>query len=142
MRKSEAFPKQFYSGDLEKPIVLEISFVIGEDLENEGKVENKPVVTFTTGRKQLVLNNTNWDSIVAITGEEDSDRWVGVRIELYPDTTRMGAKLVPCVRVRAPQPNRAPKPAAPPAPAPAPKPALLAPANTKAHAEMDDKIPF
>jgi|RhiMetdeSRZDD1v2_1073273.scaffolds.fasta_scaffold24876_5 hypothetical protein len=111
MRKSDAFPSRFYKAtDLEKPVELEIAFVVAEDLENlEGKIENKPVVTFTTGRKQLVLNNTNWDAIVQLTGQPDSDHWAGGRIELFQDMTRMGTNVVPCVRVRAPKSTKSVK---------------------------------
>jgi hypothetical protein len=46
---------------------------------------------------------TNWDSIVDILDEADSDAWIGGRIELYPSKTQLpGRGVVDCVRVRAP----------------------------------------
>jgi hypothetical protein len=130
MKKSEAFPSRFWkAADLDEPIVLTIAFVTREKLETPaGKVEEKPILHFADNKRQLVLNVTNWESIVDITGEEDDSGWMGEKIELYRTTTEMGGKQTPCIRVRVP--GAAPKPK----PKPEPRKSL--------HEEMDDSVDF
>jgi hypothetical protein len=92
----------------------------------DGKQEKKTVLYFDNGQK-LALNQTNWDAVVDVTGEADTDNWPGHKIEVYPTTTPMGGKTVPCVRVRAPL--------AAPAARSKPKPSDPEPTP-------DDEIPF
>jgi hypothetical protein len=105
--KSEAFPSKWISAaDLPKPIVREIVETNSEVLKTrDGVSSRKLIVHFRDMRKALVVNATNFDAIVDITGEFDSDNWPGHSIELFPSTTPMGGKIVDCVRVRAPGPS-------------------------------------
>ena len=67
---------------------------------DDGKQQR--VLGFRETEKHLGLNATNWDAIAAITGEDDDDRWVGKRINIYPhrlDRPYMGKTHG--VRVRA-----------------------------------------
>jgi len=57
---------------------------------------------FRNTGKALVVNATNFDTIAGITGEPNSDNWIGHEIELLATTTMMAGKETPCVRVRAP----------------------------------------
>ena len=57
------------------------------------------VLYFNKTKKTLPLNRVNWDSVADILGD-DTDDWIGGKIELYPTTTEMAGKTVPCVRVR------------------------------------------
>jgi len=50
--------------------------------------------------KPLVLNKTNFESIEAIAGDEETDDWGGTRVVLFPTTTRMRGVLTPCVRIK------------------------------------------
>ena len=128
--RSERYPRRFLSAeDLKgKSVVVEIEEECLEELtDTNGKTVNKSVLSFVGKGKKLVLNATNWDSIVEITGCEDSRDWPGNKIELYPTTTLMAGRKVDCIRIRRPPPRLAA--AAPPPPPP--------PAD-----DMSDEIPF
>ena len=84
---------------------------------------------FKGAKKTLPLNATNWDAVAAATGEDDTDRWPGHAIELYPTTTTMQGKTVDCIRIRPPAQRELPK-----VKPPAPKPPVAD--------DMDDEIPF
>ena len=71
----------------------------------------KPAVHFKGKDKPLILNKTNWNTIVEITGEEDSDNWTGKKIRLYVTKVEYQGKRVPAIRVDAvdaPKPVQAP----------------------------------
>jgi hypothetical protein len=63
--------------------------------------ERKPVIAFDELQKELVVNVTNWNSIVEITGEEDSDNWSGRKIKLVRLRVPFGNKNVEAIRVEA-----------------------------------------
>ena len=67
------------------------------------------VLSFKGAKKALPLNMTNWDSVAEITGEGDTARWPGHALELYPTTTTMQGKTVPCIRIRAHAQRELPK---------------------------------
>jgi hypothetical protein len=66
-----------------------------------GESEEKLTLTFEGEKKKLVINRTNFDVIAEALGD-DTDNWLGETIQLYADKTRLGGKVVPCVRVRVP----------------------------------------
>lgn len=73
------------------------------------------VLSFKESDKRLGLNATNWDSIAAITGEDDDDNWIGTCINVYPhklDRPYMGKTHG--IRVRAVQGSRVSRGAAAP----------------------------
>jgi hypothetical protein len=130
--KADVFPSKYLKAEDLKghSVVLKIATSSLEKLKNgSGGEQRKVVLTFLKTEKQLPLNATNFDSVMDITGEDDSDNWVGHKIELYPTQTTMQGKSVDCIRIRAPG-------AAPARAAPVP---ALAPAVP---ADMDDEIPF
>ncbi len=101
-------------------------------------------------KKCLPLNLTNFDAVVAITGEDDSDNFPGHKLELYPTQTEMRGKMTDCIRIRPPaQPELSAKtPAAKSGPAKK-KPATAAKPKQDGAAEkptlaeeMDDEVPF
>jgi hypothetical protein len=55
----------------------------------------------------------NWDSVADICGD-DTDDWVGGKIELYATTTEMAGRAVDCIRIRKPNGALPLKKAAPP----------------------------
>jgi len=75
----------------------------------------KPVIHFEGKDKTLVCNKTNWNSIVDITGEEDSDNWKGCKIKLVTARVDFQGKRVPAIRIEAPSTQRQARPAPPPA---------------------------
>lgn len=66
----------------------------------------KPVLWFLEARKGLIINRTNADAISAMYGPE-VDNWPGQPVGVQQDTTRVGNKTVPCVRI-VPAPGGAP----------------------------------
>ena len=131
--RDEVFPSKYLkAADLGgKPITVLIERADEETLKTpEGREDVKTVLSFKGAKKTLPLNMTNWDSVAEITGEGDTARWPGHALELYPTTTTMQGKTVPCIRIRAPAQRELPK-AKPPAPTPPP-----------VRDDLDDVIPF
>jgi hypothetical protein len=116
VEKHEVFAKKYWAAaDLKKPVVLEIEAVNVEVLKaRDGSTSQKPVAYFRGTTKRLAVNATNFDLLVDITGEPDSDSWIGHAVELYASTTSMAGSMVPCVRVRAPSKAKAKAKAPPP----------------------------
>jgi hypothetical protein len=131
--KSERFPKKYFKAeDLKlQPLVLEIEEERLEEITDPktGKAVEKSVVAFVETERKLVLNATNWDLIVEVTGCSDACDWPGNKIELFADKTSMAGSRVDCVRVREPGSGRPRKPALKAAPAPA------------ATDDFDDEVP-
>ena len=131
-KRDEVFPSKYLkASDLSgKPITVTIESATLETLKTlEGKEQTKTVLGFKGARKTLPLNATNWDAVADATGEDDTDRWPGHAIEIYPTTTKMGGKRVDCIRIRPPAQRELPK-----VKPPAPKPPEAD--------DMDDDIPF
>ena len=101
--RNELFRSRFLNAsNVDHSIVATISFAKMEKLDNlKGESEDKLVVYFSDHKQNLALNGVNFDSIVDITGEDDSDHWAGHRIEIYRTTTAVAGKMTPCIRVRA-----------------------------------------
>jgi len=125
--KDELFASKYFKADaLKKPIVVEIQHCTVEPLKNaEGVSKDKLVVYFVGQKQQLVCNTVNFDSIVEVTGEADSDNWVGHKICLYPTTTQLGNKRVAAIRVKAP-----------------PTSGTASLADPSRNADFDDAVPF
>jgi hypothetical protein len=122
--------KYFNASNLPGPLTVVIERAPMETLKNDdGEGETKTVLYFKRQQKCLPLNITNWDSVADITGKDDTDNWPGHKIELFPTTTEMKGKTVPCIRIRQPRQAelalKKPPPAIPPL------------TN-----ELDDEVPF
>lgn len=76
----------------------------GELTGEGGRKTKKPIAFFYDKEKGLALNATNCKAIASMYGN-DTDKWIGKWITLYPTTTEMGGQTVDCIRVR-PQPPR------------------------------------
>jgi hypothetical protein len=124
-KKSEIFKggKYLKAADLQgKPITLTIERAPIEAMKSRdgGEEENKIVLYFVGAKKGLVLNATNFDSCVEICDADDSDQWIGCKIELYPTTAQLKNQTVAAIRVRWPTQRELPKqkpPATEPPPA-------------------------
>jgi hypothetical protein len=137
MKRDDVFPSKYLkAADLNgKPVTVTIKDAPYETLKSsEGKEQGKTVLYFVRGKKTLPLNIVNWDSVAEICGD-DTDAWPGHTIELYPTVTSMGAKTVPCIRIRRPQGMQL---AAQPRAAPAPIPAETPPIEAYADADFGD----
>jgi hypothetical protein len=103
--KDEAFPSRFLkAADLKgKACVLQIIEAEFEELTDlQGKKAKKMVLHFKGTSKQLPLNVTNWNSVVDITGEADSENWIDFKIKVYPDRTSLGGEMKDCIRITNP----------------------------------------
>lgn len=100
MRKDDFFPSSYLKAidlpDDGKDFV--IKEVVAEAFnENE---QEKPVASFEGETKKLVLNKTNWNTIVQNTGKQDSDDWVGTTVTLYPSLVEFRGDKVLAIRIK------------------------------------------
>lgn len=133
MKSSDAFPSKFISAaDLQgQEAVVKITHVTTDEIGGKQKY----VCFFAGKQKGLVLNKTNWNTIVRITGMEDSDDWTGAQVCLYEAMVDFQGDQVPAVRIKA-----VPKAGA----APAQQQRKVAPAQVQGGGgdDMNDSIPF
>lgn len=113
MKQSDVFPSNYLrAADLNgaEPVVT----IRAVQVETFGD-ESKPIVFFQGKEKGVVLNKTNWNSLVEITGEDDSDNWTGHRVKLISVKVEYQGKRVPAIRMeRAPKNGSTPMPPPPP----------------------------
>lgn len=135
MKSTDIFPsKSLKAEDLGtvEPVVT-IAKVTTQSFDDGSR---KPVIHFDGKDKTLVCNKTNWNAIVEITGQEDSEFWTGHRIKLVVARVDFQGKRVPAIRVE-PAPSRtvaAQRAAAPPPPSPS--------VREPGYELNDDDIPF
>ncbi len=83
-----------------KDVTVKISKVVAATLTmGGGRSDKKPVVYFEGTDKGFCLNKTNAKTIAAMYGN-NTDKWVGQRITIYPTQTSFGSELVDAIRVR------------------------------------------
>jgi hypothetical protein len=101
MKKADAFPSRFWKAEdvKDQSAVVTIAYMTTDQIGPDK--QEKYILYFQDSKKQLVLNATNWDTIVDITGETDSDMWSGHCIKLVHARVDFGGKKVDAVRVRA-----------------------------------------
>lgn len=126
--------RYFKAGDVTGDMRLRIKNVTFEQLGRD-KVR-KVVMWFTNDPRGLVLNKTNARTLQPVLGD-NTEAWRGAIITVYPTTTTLDSRTVPCLRIRplghdavaiadslpepAPVPDRSrPAAAAPAVAAPAP----------------------
>lgn len=82
-----------------KPIVeIETASVVENDYNGEKK--KQIVLTFVGKDKKLGLNFTNAQRISQLIDTTDFSKWIGYRIRLYTDQTKMqSGQTVPCIRI-------------------------------------------
>ncbi len=104
MKRSQAFPSKYMSKeDVEQPIIATIRSTSVATFDGDNGEETKPVLHFDEqGTKPMLLNFGNWTTCEELFGE-DSETWVGKKIEIYKDPNVMyGKKKVGGLRLRAP----------------------------------------
>jgi hypothetical protein len=89
--------------NLDIPLICTIDAVDVEEIEGDVGTEEKAVLHWQeSNTKPMVLNATNFETIVEITGESDSDGWHGHKVEVYHDPTiRFRGKRTGGIRIRA-----------------------------------------
>lgn len=78
----------------------------GEIKDTKGRKSKKPIVMFRGKEKGLLCNKTNAKAIAAMYGN-DTSKWVGRAITVYPTQTDMAGETVECIRVRPRPPSAA-----------------------------------
>ena len=134
MNYKKAFPSKYLSSaDLDgKSFTLTLKTFQMEEVENEGRREDKLVGYFEGAKKGMIFNVTNCGNMAQITGSEDTDEWVGATINIWNDPNVMfGKKRTGGLRVRSPIPEDD-----------EPKPDPLPTAQDVALIISDDDLPF
>lgn len=124
MKTSDVFPSRYLKWqDLNgKEVRVVIRAVTVEDLGND----RKPVMTFDSAQKTMIVNKTNWLTIAQAYGD-DSDGWIGKPVILFAMSTSFQGRPTQGLRVRIPVDQ-------PPGDTPAFKP--------RTDDDLDDAIPF
>jgi hypothetical protein len=140
-KRNEVFPSRYLKeADLGgKPLEVEVERAPQEELGSGDDKDEKTVLYFRGMSKVLPLNITNWDSVADIAGDDTVD-WPGAHLELYPTTTQLKGKTVPCIRIRAPRQKELLRKKSPSQSLKKKLDALSGSATVKA--DMDDDIPF
>lgn len=130
---NDAFPSNYIkASDLRgRGIVVEIDRVEFEPVGQ--KKEMKPILYFAGKEKGLVLNKTNANKIIQITGSAVTEEWPGQNIVIYPTETSFQGDTVECVRVKQAPAGRARPAARQPEPEPD---------HDHSQPLSDDDIPF
>ena len=123
MRKGQALPKdQLAATDLEESRLYPVTIArhpatMGTKPDSvamkrvreggSGETKSKPHLAMKNRRKYLIVASTTWDQIVAVTGEEDSAKWIGKEIVLARvNLKQLGEKHLPAhpygIRILAP----------------------------------------
>jgi hypothetical protein len=101
MRVEKMFPSRWLSGlDLAgRDVTVVIEAIHAEVVGPPPKQEEKFVMSFKGAKKQLILNQTNCQSIAMQYGPE-TDNWIGQKITLYSARVDAFGKTHDAVRVR------------------------------------------
>lgn len=113
MKISEVFPSKYLTAaDLNgKPYTLTIKTVTLEEMQtHDSKKVNKPVAWFVGAQKGFVMNSTNAHIIAGLYGD-DTDKWIGQRITIYPTKVKAFGSMQDAIRVKEEIPAQ-PKPVA------------------------------
>jgi hypothetical protein len=100
MKANDAFPSKFLAAaDLQgNDVLVKITHVASDEIGNKQKF----ICYFAGKKKGLVLNKTNFNTIVKVTGQEDTDDWTGCEICLYPTMVDFQGDQVDAIRIKAP----------------------------------------
>jgi hypothetical protein len=156
--RDEIFPSDYLKAvDVDPPITVTVKECVIETLGRGAQAERKGVLYFTDHPKKLTVNVTNWDAMVAITGEKNSDRWAGTVIEAFavdcesPKGPTRGVRIRRPLKKSLPKSSRSAKPTKARTPHPPanrnqrPDEHPLPPANLDRRPDehdVDDEVPF
>jgi hypothetical protein len=97
------------SEDLDGPTIVTIKQVYEERFPGKRGEQDqlKPVLRFKELEKAMVLNRTNFQTLVEISGKSDSDHWIGVGVQLRVERVQAFGDLVDAIRIHpAPRSRR------------------------------------
>lgn len=100
MNASEFFPSKYLKAqDLTSPRDVTIAGVTSDMLGQGADAERKLIVTFRELSRGLVLNKTNYCTLLELTGSSDTDAWTGRRVRLVSARVDFQGKRVPAIRI-------------------------------------------
>lgn len=111
MKINEVFPSAYLkASDLNGG---QKNVTIDSCAEQEIGEEKKPmpVLSFRNNEGSLVINKTNWNTLLTGFGGEDTDEWTGRVITLFVAQVSFQGKVVDGIRILIPQQDEQPKPA-------------------------------
>ena len=91
--------------DVIPPVTWTVSNASEQIVTTPGKQPATKLILYfqESTKKGLVVNATNGDTLCAMTGSEDPERWVGTRVEIYVDeAVKYAGKTTGGIRVRKP----------------------------------------
>jgi hypothetical protein len=113
--RDELYPSKWLkASDVDTPITATIDRCPIESVGQGTKAERKPVLYFRDGVKPCVLNKTNFDMLVTLTGYDDCDHWGGTVVELFAVDVTGPNGPTRGVRIRRPRHRAGARAALPP----------------------------
>lgn len=89
-----------------RDVIVTIERVEAGVLTSEGnKKTKKPILYFKGRERKLAINKTNGKVLANMFGN-DTRKWVGQAITIYPTQTKFGKDTVDCIRIRPQQPQQ------------------------------------
>lgn len=106
MNVNKVFPSQYLkASDLESgPQNATISNCKTEEVGQGDEARTLPVLEFRGEVAALVVNKTNWNTLLSLFGGTDTDEWNGRTIQLYSAEVSFGGKMVKGIRLRESKP--------------------------------------
>jgi len=105
MRVDDIFPSKYATGaDLQnKAVTVVIDKAQPEKMRPSpgAQEEQKWVLYVAGGKKGIVLSRTLARQIASATGEQDTDKWAGKRVVLFPEPMVVCGKPRIAIRARA-----------------------------------------
>lgn len=110
MKTNEVFPSKYLKAEDDifdhGNVIATIKNVSLETLTSREKgEEQKPVMAFNELPKGLILNKTNWNVCAKLFGADDSDEWIGNKVELTVVETEAFGDIVKAIRISTKRPT-------------------------------------
>lgn len=100
---SELYPSRWVkAADLnDKAVTVKVTDVKVEPVHTPGgETKTAAVLAFEGKQKRLILNKTQCRAMVAITGSEQFDDWVGINVQLVPAKAPNGKDTITIQDIR------------------------------------------
>jgi hypothetical protein len=101
MQTASFFPSKFLkAADLNNtPRIVTIAGVMTDVIGQGADAKTKLIIQFSELPRGLVLNKTNFNVLVELTGSQDSDVWLGRRVQLVVTRVDFQGTRVPAIRI-------------------------------------------
>ena len=101
MQTGSFFPSKFLkASDLTNtPLIVTICGVTTDIIGQGNEARTKLIIQFSELPRGLVVNKTNFNVLVELTRSQDSDVWLGRRVQLVVTLVDFNGKRVPAIRI-------------------------------------------